>query len=95
MGICHYEETVCNYLFYWKLRLLKKKKKRENLWTKKCRFGGGWKMVEMIIYILHFSSSRNNRSLQEFQSTCSQGITWTVASSGATIINMRVLFFDN
>ena len=34
-------------------------------------------MFEMIIYILHFSLSRNNRSLQKFQSTCRQGITWS------------------
>ena len=52
-------------------------------------------MLEMIIYILHFSLSKNNRSLQEFQSTCRQGITWTVASSDAAIINMNFLFFYN
>ena len=47
----------------------------------------------MIIYILHFSISRNKRSLQEFQSTCRQGITWTVAFTDAAITNMHFLFF--
>ena len=47
----------------------------------------------MIIYILHFSLSRNNRSLQEFQSTCRQGVTWTAASTDAAITNMHFLFF--
>ena len=50
-------------------------------------------MFEMIIYILHFSSSRNNRSLKEFQSTCCQGITWTVASTDAAIAKMHFSFF--
>ena len=48
-------------------------------------------MFEIIIYILHFSLSRNNRSLQEFQSNCRQGITWTVASTDAAITNMHFL----
>ena len=47
----------------------------------------------MIIDILHFSLSRNKRSLQEFQSTCRQGVTWTAASTDAAIPNMHVLFF--
>ena len=46
-------------------------------------------MLGMIIYILHFSLPRNNRSLQEFQSAYRQGITWTVASSDAAITNMH------
>ena len=46
----------------------------------------------MIIYILHFSLSRNKRSLQEFQSTCRQGMTWTAASTDAAITNMNFLF---
>ena len=50
-------------------------------------------VIEMIIYILHFTLSRNNRSLQEFQSTCRQGITRTVASTDAAINNMHFLFF--
>ena len=50
-------------------------------------------MFQMIIYTLHFSLSRNNRSLQEFQSTCCQAITGTVASSEAAIINMHFLSF--
>ena len=50
-------------------------------------------MFEKIISILYFSLSRNNRSLQEFQSTCRQGITWTVASTDAAITNMHFLFF--
>ena len=50
-------------------------------------------MFEIIIYVLKFSLSRNNRSLQEFQSTCRQGITWTVASTDATITNMHFLLF--
>ena len=50
-------------------------------------------MFERITYILHFSLSRNNRSLQEFQSTCPQGITWNVASTDTAIINMHFLFF--
>ena len=47
----------------------------------------------MIIYVLHFSLSKNNRCLQQFQSTCCQGVTWTVASTDAAITNMRFLFF--
>ena len=47
----------------------------------------------MIIYILHFSLLKNNRSLQEFQSTCRQGVTWTVASIDTAITNMHFLFF--
>ena len=47
----------------------------------------------MIIHILHFSLPKNNRSLQEFQSTCHQGVTWTVASIDAAITNMHFWFF--
>ena len=50
-------------------------------------------MFEMIICISDFSLLRNNRSLQEFQSTCCQGITFTVASSDAAITNMHFYFF--
>lgn len=50
-------------------------------------------MFEMIIYILHFSLLRNNRTLQEFQSTCRQWITWTVAPTKAAIASMHFLFF--
>ena len=50
-------------------------------------------MFEMIIYISHFSLSRDNRSLQEFQSTCRQGVTWVVASTDAGITNTQFLFF--
>ena len=50
-------------------------------------------MVEMMIYILRFRLSRNNRSLQEFKSTCRQGITWTVASTDQAITKMHFLFF--
>ena len=50
-------------------------------------------MFEMIICIPDFSLLRNNRSLQEFQSTCCQGITFTVASSDAAITNMHFYFF--
>ena len=50
-------------------------------------------MFEMIIYILHFTLSRSNRNLQEFQSTCRQRITRTVASTDAAINNMHFLFF--
>ena len=49
-------------------------------------------MFEMIIYVLYFSLSRNNRRLQEFQSTCRQVIIPTVASTDATITNMHFLF---
>ena len=52
-------------------------------------------MFEMNIYILHFSLSKNNRSLQEFQSTCRQRITWTVDSTDAAITNIYFLFFYN
>lgn len=53
-------------------------------------------MFEIIIYILHFSLSRYNRSLQEFQLTCRQGATWTVASTDAAITNMHFFgFFYN
>ena len=47
----------------------------------------------MIIYILHLSLSTNNRSLQEFQSTCRQGVTWTATSTDAAFTNMHCLFF--
>ena len=47
----------------------------------------------MIIHILQFSLSRNKRSLQEFQLTCRQGITWTTDSADATITNMHFLVF--
>ena len=50
-------------------------------------------MFEIIIYIVHFSLSGNNRNLQEFQSTCHQGITWTVASTDAVVTNMHFLEF--
>ena len=50
-------------------------------------------MFEMVIYILHFSLLRNNKSLQEFQSTCRQGITRTVTSTETAITNMHFLFF--
>ena len=50
-------------------------------------------MFEMIICISDFSLLRNNRSLQEFQSTCCQGITFTIASSDAAITNMHFYFF--
>ena len=49
----------------------------------------------MIIYILHFNLSRNKRSLQEFQSTCRQGIIWTAASTDAAITNMNFFIFYN
>ena len=48
-------------------------------------------MFEMIICILYFSLSRNNRRLQEFQSTYHQGIILTVASSDAAVTNMHFL----
>ena len=46
----------------------------------------------MIIYILYFSLSRNNRRLQEFQSACRQGIIRTVASTDTAITNIHFLF---
>ena len=49
-------------------------------------------MFEMILYILHFSLPKNDRRLQEFQSTCHQWIIWTVASTDAAITNMLFLF---
>ena len=50
-------------------------------------------MFEMIIYIFFILAYQG--SLQEFQSTCCQGVTWTVASSDAAITNMHFLFFYN
>ena len=52
-------------------------------------------MFEMIIFILHFSLSRNNKSRQEFQSTCPQKITRTVASTDTAITNVHLLVFYN
>ena len=49
-------------------------------------------MFEMIICILYFSLSRNNRRLQEFQSTNRQGIIRTVVSTDAAVTNMHFLF---
>ena len=49
-------------------------------------------MFEMIICILYFSLSRNNRRLQEFQSTYHQGIIRTVASTDAAVTNMHFSF---
>ena len=49
-------------------------------------------MFEMVIYVLYFSLSRSNRRLQEFQSTCRQGMIRTVASTDAAITNMHFLF---
>ena len=46
-------------------------------------------MFEMINYILYFSLSRNNRRLQEFQSTYRQGIIRTVAYTDAAVTNMH------
>ena len=46
-------------------------------------------MFEMIIFILHFSLSRNNKSRQEFQSTCPQEITHTA------ITNVHLFVFYN
>ena len=49
-------------------------------------------MFGMNIYILYFSLSRNNRRLQEFQSTYHQGIIRTVASTDAAVTNMHFFF---
>ena len=57
------------------------------------RTNRGCKKFEMIIHILHFSLPKNNKGLQEFQSTCRQGVTWTLASTDAAITNMLFFFF--
>ena len=49
-------------------------------------------MFEMIICVLYFSLSRNNRRLQEFQSTYREGIIRTVASTDAAVTNIHFLF---
>ena len=49
-------------------------------------------MFEKITCILYFSLPRNNRRLQEFQSTYRQGIIRTVASTDAAVTNMYFLF---
>ena len=46
-------------------------------------------MFEMIIYISYLGLSRNNRRLQEFQSTFHQGIIRIVASTAAGVTNMH------
>ena len=46
----------------------------------------------MIICVLYFSLSRNNRRLQEFQSTYREGIIRTVASTDAAVTNIHFLF---